>query len=280
MTPRPLSALVLLTMVAGCARTEAPATDQAAAPAEPNRVTVTATDYAFAMPDTLPAGPTVFHLVNNSTQELHHVQLLRLDEGKTAADLQGIDMEGAPPSWLHFVGGPNTPRPGGGESEGAVDLVPGNYAVICAIPSPDGVVHAAKGMVKPLTVVPATTVAAMPEAHFTMTLNDYSFTLSSPLASGRHAIRVVNEAAQPHEVVFFRLAEGKRAADLLAWMDGGMQGPPPAEPVGGTSMIGQAGVNVITLDLTPGTYGLYCFFPAPDGKPHFAHGMMQELTIN
>jgi hypothetical protein len=38
--------------------------------------------------------------------------------------------------------------------------------------------------------------------------------------------------------------------------------------------------NLITMDLTPGEYGLICFAPdAKDGKPHFTHGMMTQFTV-
>jgi hypothetical protein len=35
------------------------------------------------------------------------------------------------------------------------------------------------------------------------------------------------------------------------------------------------------MDLPPGEYGLVCFVPdAKDGKPHFMHGMITQLTIS
>src|SRR5256884_1184321 len=39
--------------------------------ARPSLVTITATDYAFGVPDTIPAGLTTFRLVNQG-KELHH----------------------------------------------------------------------------------------------------------------------------------------------------------------------------------------------------------------
>jgi uncharacterized cupredoxin-like copper-binding protein len=36
-----------------------------------------------------------------------------------------------------------------------------------------------------------------------------------------------------------------------------------------------------SADFTPGRYVLICFVPdARDGKPHFVHGMAQELTVS
>ncbi|MBA3260206.1 MAG: hypothetical protein H0T68_12175 [Gemmatimonadales bacterium] len=42
----------------------------------------------------------------------------------------------------------------------------------------------------------------------------------------------------------------------------------------------RGGVNWIEVDLEPGKYALICFLPdAKDGKPHFTHGMMQEIEV-
>ena len=62
------------------------------------------------MPDTIPAGVVAFNLVNHG-QEIHHAQLLKLEDGKTMDDLSAAMKEhGPPPSWMKHVGGPN---PGG-----------------------------------------------------------------------------------------------------------------------------------------------------------------------
>jgi hypothetical protein len=35
------------------------------------------------------------------------------------------------------------------------------------------------------------------------------------------------------------------------------------------------------MEFTPGEYGMLCFIPdAKDGKPHIAHGMMKQFTVN
>ena len=37
----------------------------------------------------------------------------------------------------------------------------------------------------------------------------------------------------------------------------------------------------ITVTLTPGRYGLLCFFPdAKDGKAHYTHGMVKEFRVS
>jgi hypothetical protein len=108
---------------------------------------VTATDYAFHGADTLTAGLNTLHLLNRG-KELHQIQLVKLEQGKTADDLtRALKAPGPIPSWIRFVGGPNGVAPGG-ETRATSLLAPGNYAYICLIPSPDGIIHAAKGMVR------------------------------------------------------------------------------------------------------------------------------------
>lgn len=248
-----------------------------------NVVTVTAGDFYFQMPDTLPAGLTNFRLINRG-KELHHVQAVQLREGRTLQDLlAAMSKSGGHglPAWATFVGGPNTGVPGGGQTETAFELEPGTYAILCVIPSPDGTPHLMKGMMKQVTVVPATgAVARTLTADATVVLDDYRFDITPTLTAGRRVLRVENRAAQPHEIVIAQLAPGKTAADLLTWMETGMQGPPPGRPLGGTSGFAAGVVNYVTVDFAPGSYALICFIPdAKDGRPHTAHGMVAELSI-
>ena len=243
-------------------------------------VTVTARDYAFEAPDTIPAGLTEVRLLNKGT-EMHHVWLIRLDAGKTLKELfDAIGPEGQLPSWARDIGGPNTPGPNG-ESMAIVRLMAGRYAMLCVIPSPDGKPHVMKGMAKEVTVKAASsnTSAANLQIGSTMTLVDYGFQFSQPLQAGLQTIRVRNTAAQGHEVVVIRLAPGRKATDMLAWMEK-MEGPPPGAPIGGTTPMARGEENLITLNFTPGDYALLCFVAdAKDGKPHFVHGMVQQITI-
>ena len=243
-------------------------------------VTVTANDYAFDAPDTIPAGLTEIRLLNKGN-EMHHVWLIRLSEGKTLKDLLGaIGPDGQLPSWAKDVGGPNTPGPNG-QSMAILRVATGRYAMLCVIPSKDGKPHVMKGMAKEITVVPATsnTSSANIRINSTMTLVDYGFEFSQPLQPGKQTIRVKNAAEQGHEVVLVKLAPGKKATDVLAWMEK-MEGPPPGAPIGGTTPMARGEENLITVDLAPGEYGLVCFVgDAKTGKPHFMHGMVKDIVI-
>ena len=274
---------MIVAAAAACGRADAqPDAGTAAAAPAPPVVTFTAHDFAFAGPDAVPAGVTTFRMVN-AGQTLHHLQMVKLDEGKTIDDFfAAMKAGGPPPAWVREVGGPNAPDPGA-ESNATLTLEPGNYLLLCFVDIPGGVPHVMKGMVKALRVTaPASSpAAAEPTADVVMTLDDYAFGLSTPLTAGRRTIRVENAAAQPHEVELVKLAPGKTTQDLMAWMQQGMEGPPPASAVGGVAGLASGLSNTFTVDVTPGEYVLICFVPdAKDGKPHFMHGMVQTVTVS
>jgi uncharacterized cupredoxin-like copper-binding protein len=250
---------------------------------------VHAKDFAFDAPDSITAGWTTFHLVNDGPN-LHHVQIVRLDSGKTAADF-GAAMEASakshapPPNWIVFYGGPNAPNPKG-EANATLDMQPGNYVLICFVDIPDHVPHFTKGMVHPLKVTPTTgAAAAEPTADVTVTLTDYAFTAQGPLTAGKHTFKIVNKGPQPHEIEVLRLAPGKTMKDVTEFMDkmyaGKADGPPPLDALGGIASDMPGMTQYFTADLTPGNYVLLCFVPdAKDGKAHMEHGMVKEFKVN
>ena len=270
----------------GCSKGDTPPSDSAAslptpapaAAATPNMITFTANEYSFEGPDTIAAGLTMIHL-NAAGKELHHVQLLKLEQGKTFADFETAVKTGAPPTWAVPYGGVNPPAPGGMAIATEV-IEAGNYAVVCFVEGADHVPHMAKGMMKPLTVTPSTASTAEPNSDVTVTLSDYTFTLSKPLVAGKQTIKVENGAAQPHEVVLVQLAPGKTMDDLKKWVFD-MKGPPPGRPMGGIPAFMKGKNAYFDVDLTPGDYGMICFVPdVKDGKMHVEHGMVTQFKIS
>jgi len=252
-----------------------------AVPPAPKVVLITAVNYAFSMPDTIPSGVTRLRLVNNGP-ELHHAALVRLTNGATMDSLSRFlsSPPGPPPAWLEWVGSPNVPPPGD-TMDVYTDLTPGLYAAICVIPDSAGRPHFALGMVKALHVVAATGPAAVePAADNVARLTDYAFAFDSTVTAGRKLIRVNNEGREPHEIIFARLDSGATAQALVTWIRAGMRGRPPATPAGGVVAVQAGSHTTMQLNLTPGTYGVYCFLPAPDGKEHVDHGMISTIAVN
>ncbi len=262
--------------VTACAR-------PAASPAGPHVVTIVATDYAFAAPDTIPAGLTTFKMQNQGREP--HQAVLMGASGRTLDEIRAaMTSQGPIPEWLSFPPGPGVVT-GTDSSNATSRLEPGTYYIVCFIPSPDGVPHVMKGMVRRLVVVPApltaSAPAAEPQADVVATLSDYAFSLSTPLTAGTHTIRVENAGPQLHEIGIEQLAPGKTIGDWQQWLAGGMKGTGPAKPIGGLTGPDKGKAGWFTITLTPGRYLLACYVPdAKDGKPHVLHGMVQEITIN
>ncbi len=286
--------LAVVTLVA-CSVKEAPnssATDTAGASATAtaantnaaNVVHVVAKDFSFEAPAQIPAGLTTLHLMNEG-KEIHQAQVLKLTEGKTYADftaaMKAMKPGAPPPSWIVPLGGPNAAPPGG-TAAATSTLEPGNYALICFIPSTDGVPHAMKGMMTGVVVTAATAAPAPePTPTTTLMLADYKFNFSTPLKSGENVIRVENAADQPHEVVLFKLAPGKTLKDFQAWLPVSDKDPNvPGSPAGGVVGLAKGQHAFFTATLDAGDYVLVCFLPdSKDGKPHFVHGMVQAFKI-
>ena len=249
----------------------------------PPAVTVVATDYHLDLPHTLPAGPTTFTLVNRG-RELHQLYLVRLADGKSAADLvSALKAGGPPPAWATDAGGPNGVDPGDTSFAATVRLLPGRYAALCVIPGRDGVPHVMKGMYADLTVTPASIAVSKPSLppapDLTLSLVDYGFAPSRPLAAGTQRVLVKDAGRQSHELELARLLPGKTPADLGAWAEK-MDGPPPARFLGGVSPLAPGQENEVELSLGPGHYVMLCFVPdAKDGKPHVAHGMARDFVV-
>lgn len=251
-------------------------------------VTVHAKEFAFIAPASIAAGTTTFRLVNDG-KEIHQISIIQLAKGKTLGDYAAALKANKPTPWATGAGGPNAAGPGQ-TIDATVTLDAGSYVLVCWVPSPGAPVpHVAKGMIQPLTVTApggvtqaGASTAYLPEStpDVHLELFDYGFKLSKPLVAGKHTIHVMNTGTQEHEAVLVKLAPGKSMKDFDAWLESGMKGPPPAQPVPGMAGLGKGRTGTFDVDLTAGNYGLVCWIPdAKDGKPHEMHGMVRELTV-
>jgi hypothetical protein len=254
---------------------------EAASRTDPSPVVFVAHDYGFTGPDRIPAGVTTMQIVNQG-QDVHHIQLVKLLQGKTAADFSAA-LKADPsrlPQWVKFMGGPNAVAPGS-QSVATMNLVEGEYLLICIIPDKAGAPHMALGMQKALSVKGGkSALVSEPKAGTTITLRDFQFALSQPITPGLHTIGVMNHGTQPHEVVVVQLAPGASALDFVRAVEPGGSGPPPGTPIGGLVGMETGDHAFFTAQFEPGRYGLICFFPdAATGQPHFARGMTTEFIV-
>ena len=242
--------------------------------------------YSFSVPDGITAGATQFNLKNND-DEPHHVQLFKMNEDATMADvqaaLQSADPVGAMLQIGLFEGGTGTTNPMSESNVDAiVDLTEGNWLLMCFIEGADGLPHLAHGMLQPFEVGPASgDTAALPEAD--VTIDAVNFAYPDPSLPARGTIEFVNTSQdQPHEMNVFKLAEGATQDDVTAFFDGDTPpGPPPFTAEGGVQAILPGASQEAAIDLPPGDYVLICGIPDPtDGVPHYKKGMVTTVTIS
>jgi len=264
-------AAVLVLAAAGCA--DGTGSDSA------NTVTYVGTDYAFDGPDSIPAGLTTI-AIENQGSEPHQAVLIRLGEDQTLEEAMATAAESPNglPQGVVFEGGPVASMPGQTVAT-TMNLEPGNYVIVCEIPSPDGQTHSEKGQVLPLEVTGEASDADLPPADVTVGLAEYAF--SAPeLTAGEHSIRLENNGEEVHEALLIKLEEGKTAMDFAAAFEpGAPPGPPPGSIVGGVGGIDPGKEAQFEATFDAGNYAWICFYPAPDGQPHIAKGMVSEFTI-
>lgn len=279
-----LSLCVTMFLLGACGN--APPTDDsqgtAAAPRGADAIVdVVGTEYAFHAPERIPSGWTTFRLRTEGA-EVHNMTVVRLKDGHTVADLMEA-LRTDPARFAEMgtaLGGPNAAPPGG-TANATLMLEPGSYALVCFVPSPDDhVPHVFKGMVAPLTVTGEASGAPAPDLELEMGLLDFAFDFPSTVAAGTRTIRVANRSmSEPHEIILARLGTGKTVDDLAGWIDN-MDGPPPAEFMGGVAAIDPGESAVFTADLTPGEYALICPLRKGEGDtPHHLRGMLRQFTV-
>jgi hypothetical protein len=128
-----------------------PAAAPTTAPAGP--IAVTSVDYGFeGVPAELPAGRHELNFTNAGT-EVHELVIFRNPEALSLEELHALGPEGAAErvelAGLAFAE-PGQPSP----EPLVVELTPGEYEVVCFIPTPtDGQPHFAHGMHTTITVV-------------------------------------------------------------------------------------------------------------------------------
>lgn len=111
----------------------------------------------------------------------------------------------------------------------------------------------------------------------------YVFEFDTTLSAGKTAFVMTNKGDEPH---FMAIAEFSGPGAVAKAMAAEAQGDSKAadkfiknEEVGGSKDAGPGETAVANVDLKPGTYGMMCFIPGPDGKPHAFNGMAIEFQV-
>ena len=111
---------------------------------------MTATEYKFDLPATMPAGQTTLTLANEG-KEPHFIEIVELKTDAPPAE-KLVKMRSAQKFFVRQVA--NTPpvKPGAESEPVTAELTAGRYGYVCFIEAPNGKPHAFLGMVGEFTV--------------------------------------------------------------------------------------------------------------------------------
>jgi uncharacterized cupredoxin-like copper-binding protein len=263
-------------------------TTTAATKARPH-VTITATDFAYTLPDTpIPAG-WVDVTLHNEGKTGHQIAFAKLGSVSFAAfKAAAVATDVKKLADVQFVGGPNNADPGGSVTA-TIHLEPGTYGVACFIPADsDGKSHAEHGMIGQVTVTQSPdSVDTAPQVDGgTITLSEFTFQTDASF-TGTGTVAIKNVGTQLHEAIIVKEAEGATFDKVTAFFltppgTPPPSGPPPFTSAGGIVGLGPNQTMYQTMALTPGKYVMLCFFPDPTkgNQPHALEGMVKEITVS
>ena len=267
--------------------------DEAVETTTPPVVDVTAVDYAFMAPDTIPSGWVTLRMKNKG-EETHYFQLdrLRLPDGRSFADFKEAALEPADslgqlrdagkidsaearkaldeivPEWVPrsgVMGGKGGGMPllaPGRTARVTLKMEPGIYVMRChAVKTPDGRRHSDLGMERGITVTEASTGASPPEPDVTIRVSGHEVTTEGQFQAGRQiGAYHVEEASEGMDDYYWsamlaRIESDKALNNLRAYIEeGSIRNPVPVEYVGGFEYLSPGDTAYAELDLVPGRY--------------------------
>jgi uncharacterized cupredoxin-like copper-binding protein len=246
-------------------------------------ITVTASEYSFTLPQTVPAGLVDMTLMNNGTLP-HAAQLVQLNSGVTPGQFQSALLQKGllvMRTLGTIMGGPNVADPGK-SSEVILTLSDGQYAVVSPVLGKDGKRDFQKGMIASFTVTGSapTGQAATLTATAQITMKSFSYSaVPATIPAGTVTLQVMNVGQEPYEFDVVKLAPGKTAQDVKAFLTH-PSGPPPYVDIGGMCSISPGLSGWVKFNLTAGNYvALSHVFDMATGKPEFLLGMLTSFTV-
>lgn len=240
-------------------------------------LTFEVTDQGITGPDSADSGSAEITL-ENQTDETADLQLFRVEGDRTAADVIrtfGQVIEGQPiPDWFFAGGGVGSTR--GGESSSVTQVLePGRYFAanteLQGPPQPDEIAE--------FEVTGEASDEEL-EADVEVQAIDYGFRAEG-LEAGENEILFSNVGAQPHHLLASKAVGDATAEDAERFFrtEGGR---PPLRERGtqATTVLEGGDSQLVTLDLEPGKYILYCFITdRQGGPPHALKGMVDEVEV-
>lgn len=231
----------------------------------------------IAAPGSAEAGLAEITLTND-TDSSADLQLIRVEGDHSPEEVVAAlsnAVQGKPfPDWFFAAGGVGTLGAGEGATVTQV-LQPGDhYAFNTEGGQPDPKTVA---MIK---VGGDESDEEIEEGDGTVEAAEYVFNTDT-LPSGEVEVAFDNVGAQPHHLIASPIKGDATAEDVEAAFKE-EKGPPPLSEKGtlSTAVLEGGESQLVTLDLEPGRYALYCFITdRQGGPPHALKGMVDEVEV-
>ena len=207
------------------------------------------------------------------------LQLIRVEGDHSAEEVtKGLEaaMQGkAFPDWFFAGGGIGTTAAGKSQTVTQV-LEPGTYYAF----NTEGSQSQSDSASVPVMDVTGETSDETVEADETVDAFEYGFK-AEQLTSGKTEIAFENTGAQPHHLLAAPLTGDSTAKDVEQAFKS-EKGKPPfdEESFQSTAVLEGGEDQLVTLDLKPGRYVLFCFITdRQGGTPHALKGMVDEVEV-
>jgi hypothetical protein len=215
--------------------------------------------------------------LENESEDEGDLQLIRTEGDHSVEELieafEGTGSGKPLPDW--FFGGGGVGSTAGGKTASVTQVLqPGIYFAVNteSRPSEDAIAELeVTGDASDETV----------EGDTTVTAGEYVFESDGPLPAGTNEIVFDNIGAQPHHLLASKLV-GDATAEEVEDFFKTEKGKPPLEEKGSqaTAVIEGGEAQLVSLDLEPGRYALYCFISdRQGGPPHAFKGMIDEVEV-
>jgi hypothetical protein len=232
---------------------------------------------AIAAPEKAEAGLAEITLTNDSDAEAD-LQLIRVEGERTPEEVVaglGKAIQGKSfPEWFFAAGGVGSLGPGESATVEQV-LQPGDYYAF----NTEGGPPDAKA-VAVTEVTGEESDAEIGEGKATVEAAEYVFNADT-LPSGSVEVAFDNIGAQPHHLIASKI-KGDATAEEVEAAFKEEKGPPPLIEKGtqATAVLEGGEAQLVTLDLDPGRYALFCFITDRNGgPPHALKGMVDEVKV-
>lgn len=226
-------------------------------------------------PSSADTGLAEITLENESDREAE-AQLIRVEGDHTPEEvtkgLESATQGKAFPDWFFAGGGVGST--GAGESQTVTQVLePGTYYAF----DTEGDVDAASA---PAVEVSGEASDETVEADETIDAFEYGFETES-LSSGKVEVAFDNTGSEPHHLLAAPLLGDSTAEDVERFFESEKGKPPFAEKgFQSTAVIEGGEGQLVTLDLKPDRYVLFCFISdRQGGRPHALQGMVDEVEV-